>query len=265
MAKEAQRLAEEAQARAEKEKKQEEERQKREQERLKREEEKRQKEEERLRKDEEKRRRLKEEKDRLMEKERKRKEKEEKERKEKEERMRKEAEEKQEQDRREKERLEALKLKELQEQKRKEMSIPVIPPSIPSPLVPIASQSTPHQSMSSSAIKNANNILKSPKTLYSEVDEKLDTTATLSLTPLNLSSVSQPLAFHPLPNSPLSPVRSPSFRNHLPSMPTLNASSSLPGMETPIWWLLQTFIIPHTLLAFHPSSFSERCIPRPGC
>jgi hypothetical protein len=28
---------------------------------------------------------------------------------------------------------------------------------------------------------------------------------------------------------------------------------------------LQTFIIPHTLLAFHPSSFSERCIPRPGC
>jgi hypothetical protein len=225
MAKEAQRLAEEEKARIEKERKLEEERHKREQERLKKEEERRQREEERLRKEEEKRRRMKEEKDRLMEKERKqRREKEEKERKEREEKERKEAEELM---RKEVEQKERLRMKERQEQNRKDSStIPSsIPPSQPlSNLIPTASQSTPSNHSSMPYAIKSGSILKSPKALYSDVDEStpsLDTT--LSLTPLSISNAPQPLSFHhPLPSSPLSPVRSPSFRNHLPT-------SSLPG------------------------------------
>lgn len=229
MAKEAQRLAEEEKARIEKERKLEEERHKREQERLKKDEERRQREEERLRKEEEKRRRMKEEKDRLMEKERKRKEKEEKEKKEREEKERKEAEELMRKEAEQKEQ-ERLKMKERQEQNRKNSStIPSsIPPSQPlSNFIPTASQSTPstHSSMPY-AIKSGS-IPKSPNALFSDVDESspsLDTT--LSLTPLAISNhAPQPLSFHhPLPSSPLSPVRSPSFRNHLPT-------SSLPGMS----------------------------------
>ncbi|KAI8577954.1 hypothetical protein K450DRAFT_249200 [Umbelopsis ramanniana AG] len=219
MAKEAQRLAEEEKARIEKERKLEEERHKREQERLKKEEERRQREEERLRKEEEKRRRMKEEKDRLMEKERKRKEKEEKERKEREEKERKEAEVLMRKEVEQKERLKDL-MKERQEQNRKDSS--TIPSSIPPSLsnfIPTASQSTPSNHSSMPYVIKSGSTLRSPKALYSDVDESspsLDTT--LSLTPLAISNAPQPLSFHhPLPSSPLSPVRSPSFRNHLPT------------------------------------------------
>ncbi|KAM3582985.1 Stress response protein nst1 [Umbelopsis sp. WA50703] len=235
LAKEAHRLAEEAQARAEKEKKQEEERQKREQERIKKEEEKRQKEEERLRKEEEKRRRLKEEKDRALEKERKRKEKEERDRKEREEKERQEREErlrkeaadqelrvKEEQDRRDKEK----------ETLQKAVLAAATTASIPSTtLLPKNSQSTPSQPQILSQTMKSGQLSSSPNVAVSHevgTAPALSNDTTLSLAPLAISIGSQqPLPFHQLPNSPLSPVRSPSIR-HPSNIPPLNKSSGLP-------------------------------------